>query len=529
MVNNMRIVFRVDSSAQMGSGHLMRCLTLANALRRRGAVIFFVSRLHKGNLIEKLEMEGYCVHKLSMSLDTSDYLKDYETWLGASLAQDIDETLNVLGDECFDWLIVDHYSLGKTWEQAVRVVTDKIMVIDDLADREHDCDILLDQNYFGLGTERRYVSWISASTRTLLGPHFALLQPEYAKLHLSVMPTDGVVRRILVFFGNSDSNNQTNKVLKALSSPELSHILVDVVVGSNHPAPLALEQQAAMRREVFLHYDCPTLAELMMQSDFVIGAGGATTWERMCLGKPSLVISIADNQRELSQHLALDGYHVLLENTEGITSETWLQAITRLIKAPSDIEKMAKKSSQLVDGLGLNRVVELIENEQMDLNIRYANARDKELLFRWANDKSVRKQSFRQALVEASEHKKWFEEKLLDPHSFIFIADSASGSPLGQVRFDLDVSVKEALIDISIDSRMRGKGLGVKVLFKAMERCASVIPDLKFVAEVREENLASQKLFKRMNFNQVTSDLPSAVRFEFQNDVSIVFESTEMI
>ncbi len=364
----MNIVFRVDSSAQMGSGHLKRCLTLANGLRREGVNISFVSRLHSGHLIGKLEAEGYLVHKLSAPVDAKACLNTANMWLGVSVEQDLNETLSVLDGQQYDWLVVDHYGLDKTWESAVRINANKIMVIDDLANRAHDCDLLLDQNYFGTETESRYVDYIDSSADCLLGPKFALLGPEYVSLRAISVPSDGLVRRVLVFLGNSDLSNQTAQILAALSRPELSHLLVDLVVGSNHPNPEALKQLVLDRPGIVFHDELSTLAGLMMKNDLVIGAGGATTWERMCLGKPAIAICVAENQRMFSQQLFVDGYQKLLAVEKGSSENAWYEAILQLIDEPAYVKKMAHRAAELVDGLGADRVVQHILSSSTQLD-----------------------------------------------------------------------------------------------------------------------------------------------------------------
>ena len=268
--------------------------------------------------------------------------------------------LAILDGETYDCVIVDHYALDKTWESAVRVITDKIMVIDDLLEREHDCDLLLNQNYFNTKTKHWYLDRLPVATHYLLGPKFALLQPEYSKLRNKTPIHEGLVRRVLVFFGASDPANNTKKVLQVLSSDALKFLAVDVVLGSNYSDLKAISALASKRGNTFLYQAQPSLSELMARSDLIIGAGGATTWERMCLRKPALVISVAENQEAHAASLASDGYQVYLSNKQRISCDDWLQAITRLIRDNEEVKKLAVKAGQLVDGEGCNRVVQAL-------------------------------------------------------------------------------------------------------------------------------------------------------------------------
>lgn len=513
----MRIVFRVDSSAQIGSGHLMRCLTLANEFRRCGSVVAFVSRMHKGHLVDRLEQEGHQVYKLPTVLHDTSSSAHYGAWLGVTPEQDAEDTLAVLKGQHYDVLIVDHYALDHVWEKMLRSSADKLMVIDDLANRKHDCDFLLDQNYFGVETSHRYDNKISPSAQALLGPQFSLLQPDYAQLRDMCMPKNGIVKRVLIFFGGVDSNNQTTQVLAALTAPELRHLSVDVVVGSNCENLSDLEEHVATRTNVILHQNLPTLAHLMMQSDLVIGAGGGTTWERMCLGCPALVVSLAENQALGAHALSVDGYQVLLALGRTLTSEDWEQALTKLIKAPDVLMALSRKAKFLVDGLGCRRVIlKLLGNKNLEVKLRDATIKDEALLLRWGNDDSVREQSFCQDLIKPEEHRMWLQKKLLDPNGLIFIAEAENGVPLGQIRFDLSPEKKEALISISIDATMRGMGVAGKLLPHAMQRCSNKVSDITFIAEVRDTNLQSQRLFRTLNFTQGISSKPAALRFEYR-------------
>jgi UDP-2,4-diacetamido-2,4,6-trideoxy-beta-L-altropyranose hydrolase len=201
----MRVAFRVDSSALMGTGHLMRCLTLANELRRCGAATAFICRQHDGSVIARAEQEGHTVHRLARPGPSSDTAEDYAAWLGVPAPADAAETLLAVSGQHYDWLVVDHYGLDHEWEQRLRGVVGRLLVIDDLANRRHDCDLLLDQNYFAAATRERYRGLVAGpSCKLLLGPSYALLRPEYAQLRSVLPPRDGVVRRALIFFGGSD-------------------------------------------------------------------------------------------------------------------------------------------------------------------------------------------------------------------------------------------------------------------------------------------------------------------------------------
>jgi UDP-2,4-diacetamido-2,4,6-trideoxy-beta-L-altropyranose hydrolase len=299
----------------IGSGHVMRCRTLARELKRHGANIIFLCRRQPGDLIGLLEPLA-----ASEGLEGRDY---YGAWLGCSQDQDVFQCLEALAEACItsaSWLVVDHYGLDASWEDqllaglAVGSAVPKLFVIDDLADRPHQTDLLLDQNYYGYLTEQRYQGLVSPHCRQLLGPNYALLGPEYAKLH-SLIPQRTELRRILVFFGGVDHGNLTSRALEALKEPELEHLAVDVVLGQQSSQRQTVAKLVASRPGTTLHLQLPTLAGLIARADLVIGACGATTWERFCLGCPAITIVIAENQYELAQCLRRDGLAYVIDSS----------------------------------------------------------------------------------------------------------------------------------------------------------------------------------------------------------------------
>lgn len=360
----MRVVFRVDSSSLIGTGHLVRCLTLANALRERGAEVEFISREHPGNLLARLAAEGFATTTLPAPAAKADpssesNAEDYAAWLGVPAAEDAAQTIEALDAAAPDWLVVDHYGLDSEWETRLRPHVGRILAIDDLANRTHDCDVLLDQNYFA-DPESRYRGLVPPGCRFLVGPRYALLRPEYREYRAKPHGPDGEVRRVLVFLGGTDRHGVTAMALEALSAPGLAHLHVDVVVGANNASPERIEELAVQRGRTTLETPRPHLADLMWRADVAIGAGGATTWERMCIGLPSVTMSVAENQRPGCEALAragLIGYggHVAQFGVEDLR-----RALDDLIRDGARLSKLRRENRGLVDGCGAMRVTEAL-------------------------------------------------------------------------------------------------------------------------------------------------------------------------
>lgn len=295
----MNIVFRVDSSTEIGSGHLMRCLTLANRLQKeKQCQITFISRKLKGDLNYLIEEQGYELFSLP-KYAVEPPLTGYQRWLTVEISIDAQETKYILQKtDVVDYLIVDSYALDEEWERIQRPFVKRIMVIDDLANRRHDCDILLDQNYYQ-DIETRYNSLVPKHCKLLLGPKYALLREEFYEERKHLRTRDGIIHRILVFFGGSDLTNETMKAVQAIVGTGREDIQVDVVVGDSNKRKEEVERFCQQHKNMKYYCQVRNMAELMHKADLAIGAGGTTTWERCFLGLPSIVIAVADNQKQL--------------------------------------------------------------------------------------------------------------------------------------------------------------------------------------------------------------------------------------
>lgn len=342
----MRIVFRVDASLQIGSGHVMRCLTLADELRERGADILFICREHPGHLIGLIESKGFQVVRLPQAeTEYSPAPGDAANsgLLGESWQRDAAGTIAGIGKMQPQWLIVDHYALDRSWEEALRPHVGRIMVIDDLADRPHDCNLLLDQNLYP-AMETRYNSLVPESCRQLLGPQYALLRPEYAAAAKKRRLRDGQISRVLVFFGGVDPTNETEKTLRAVAGIADRNFEVDAVVGGGNPNKERIENLCAAEDGFHYHCQISNMAELMAAADLAVCAGGTATWERCFLELPAITVTNADNQVETTRAVAAAGAAMFLGCCREVSGEDIAAAIRILLKNPAQVMEMGKKS-----------------------------------------------------------------------------------------------------------------------------------------------------------------------------------------
>lgn len=355
----LRIAFRVDAALEIGTGHVMRCLTLADALRARGAECLFLCRPHPGNLMTQIAARGHRVLALAppqaMTTPLAPDDPVHAPWLGADWQEDATQTLAVLAGEHQDWLVMDHYALDHRWESALRPACHRLMIMDDLADRAHDCDLLLDPS---LGREHAdYASLVPEGTVLLLGPHYALLRPEFAAHRAESLERrkTPALRHLLVTMGGVDKDNATGSLLAALDATPLPpELRITVVMGPHAPWLQEVQAQAArMAVPTLVRAGVHDMARLMTESDLAIGAGGGTSWERCCLGIPSFVFCLAQNQFEMAATLQESG--AAIATTSAAESARLLVEQVSTGNIASFLARTSEAAARVTDGLGADR------------------------------------------------------------------------------------------------------------------------------------------------------------------------------
>jgi UDP-2,4-diacetamido-2,4,6-trideoxy-beta-L-altropyranose hydrolase len=363
----MQIAFRTDASVQIGIGHVMRCLTLADGLLKHGAQCTFICRPHDGHLLDLIAQRGHqSVTLPRLTLATGQLPNDlaHSAWLGTDWQTDANDTIEALGNEQIDWLVVDHYAIDNRWEECLRPYCQKIMIIDDLADRKHDCDVLLDQN---LGRKvEDYSSLLNQQTAIFTGPQYALLRPEFALLRSQSLARRGEpqFKRLLITMGGIDKDNITGQVLEALNACTLpSDLNITVVMGSNAPFLDAIVKNAAqMQCPVQVLVGVSNMAQLMSDSDLCIGAAGGTSWERCCLGLPTLLIVLAENQKSGAYALEQSGSALILRKLKDVQQILEDQG---LITTMGYLKNMCQAAARVTDGKGAQRIISSMQTERL--------------------------------------------------------------------------------------------------------------------------------------------------------------------
>lgn len=369
----MKFAFRADASLHMGSGHIMRCLTLADALKAQGGSCYFIIRAHPGHLMEVIRQRGFEINCLLPQVEYSqEAIKSiadaaqaqqlepvHAAWLGSTWQADATDTAAVLVSLQPDWLVVDHYAIDQRWEATLSPHCKKLMVIDDLADRHHHCDLLLDQN---LGRQPQdYAGLVPAHCQVLTGPHYALLRSEFAQLRpysLQRRQAQPALRQLLITVGGVDQPNATGQVLQALKTCTLpADCHITVVMGLTAPWLENVRKLAAqMPWPTEVVFNINDMAQRMADSDLAIGAAGGTSWERCCLGLPTLMVVLAVNQQLGAQAMETARATRLIGTVNDIATQLPL-AIAELIKS-GGLSQMGFAASAVTGGLGVEKVLQ---------------------------------------------------------------------------------------------------------------------------------------------------------------------------
>ncbi|MBL18742.1 MAG: UDP-2,4-diacetamido-2,4,6-trideoxy-beta-L-altropyranose hydrolase [Flavobacteriaceae bacterium] len=364
----MRVVFRVDASIDIGTGHVMRCLALAEKLRVGGADCEFICREHKGNLIDLVKQKGFHVESLRRPR-TPNMLSfackgDHADWLGCSWQEDAKECLDKLTHNS-DWLVVDHYGLDTAWENELRKKCRRSLCIDDLADRAHRCELLLDQTL-----ERdsdHYDNFVNGKTKKLIGPKYALLRGEFSDFRKKSLARRQFpkLRHIFLSMGGVDRDNFTTRILLSLKKCSIKSLeKITVIMGHQSMWQSEIrETVAGMTTPTILMTAVDNIAEIMSECDLAIGASGITTWERCSLGIPSIQISVVKNQDLICHAIEASGAS---KTCKPYQIEKMFCNIVSEVSSVSALKTMSKKARNITDGKGATRVAKImfgIQNE----------------------------------------------------------------------------------------------------------------------------------------------------------------------
>ncbi len=495
-----RVALRVDASATMGTGHLRRCLSLAQALVELGAGVDLMVRRLDGVASQVLSgssgSAGINVHWLpppATPYSANAGGPPHQTWAGVPWAQDVTDTVAALRDGVPDWLVIDHYAFDERWHAAARQgLGCRLLAIDDMADRALDVDVLLDQNW-NADHRTKYAACLRRKPRWLAGPRYALLSAAYRDAPRYRFNPE--VRSVGVFVGGTDPGSASAQILEICRRSGFAGP-IEIVSTSANPHLAELRAACAALPATYLTLDEPDLAAFFARHDLQIGAGGGATWERCCIGVPTIGLVLAANQMAVVS--ALDKLGVLRaarldSQTEPADMPALSQVLAALLADPDACRSLGERAALLVDGRGAQRVALSLLCDA--LRLRPATDEDGQMLHRWRNHPTVRAVSGTQDPIELADHLAWLQRVLTAGDRWLFVAE-VGRLPVGCIRFDR-LAVDRLEVSLYLDPELQGLGLGQRLLLAGEQSMLGRLGrGFAVDAKVLAGNTASQHLFE---------------------------------
>jgi UDP-2,4-diacetamido-2,4,6-trideoxy-beta-L-altropyranose hydrolase len=465
----------------IGAGHVTRCLAVAEALVESGWHAAFAVGRDTPPTLPPQTIDAFETHLIAGSeSDESDELRERFT-------------------DGVDLLVVDHYQRDIRFEQACRGWARRVLVMDDATGRHHDCDVLVDS---AAGDASPYAGCVPAHARLLLGPAYALVRRNFVKRRAdALVQRDGrPVKNILVSFGATDPWNVTPVALDALARLA-DDFSITIALSSRAPHAENIRRHMPSRAHLVLDAD---MAELMIEADLAIGAAGASAFERAVLGLPSIMVTVAENQRGIASALTELGAAVAAGRFDATLSSRLGRITQGLIGDAAARSGMTEAATALVDGRGSQRLLSALAGEDRardgsSVRLRLAEKSDEEWLLQLQRAPQTRRYAKNPAVPDAQEHADWMARTLAEADKFLLLVE-AGDERAGSLRLDrLDSKNAAFEISIAVCPSFHGRGIGSA----ALSLVRRLQPVGVFDAEILPDNVASRALFARAGFRKV--------------------------
>jgi UDP-2,4-diacetamido-2,4,6-trideoxy-beta-L-altropyranose hydrolase len=477
LARRQRLLIRADASEQIGAGHVMRSLALAQAWQDSGGAVCLAARLLPKTLGHRLSEEKIEIRQLTEPSDDAQQTVELAREIGA------------------DWVILDGYQFSAQFQRSIKDAGLRLLVVDDNGGAGHYvADLVLNQAW---DAKRDLYPSRGSGTALLLGTRYALLRREFSQARPTDRPHAPRAQKLLVTLGGGDPDNCTRTILEAVAVIE--NLTTVAVVGPSNPRAMELEQLAQRAGgRINVQRDPPDISPLMAWADLAVSGAGNTCWELAFMGLPMLLVVLAENQRPGATSLTTLGLARNLGWHRELSGDKVRVAVMHIIDDPALRASMSRKGLALLDGRGASRVV--TEMLSRLFTLRRVGTEDSQLLLEWVNEPGVRAASFSSAPISADEHHTWFERKMRDPACAFFLAIDQRHTPVGQVRFDQE-SI-DAVISVSIDRKFRGRGAGAAVISLACRQLFKETSVRMVHAYVKSENAASVSAFVKAGFTR---------------------------
>lgn len=477
----MNLLFRTDASVAIGTGHVMRCVALAQAWQDAGGRAVFAMAEATPALQARLAAESCDVLSVPCAAGTAD---------------DSVCTIALAKEQNAEWIVVDGYRFTADYQRALRDAGLKVLFLDDYGHAEHySADIVLNQN---LSARAELYASREPDTQLLLGPHYCLLRREFTAWRDWKREVSSLGRRVLVTMGGSDPENVTARVVEAVALVGIQDLEAIVVMGGSSPHSEAPGLAAKSGKKISVRRDVTNIAELMAWADVAVSSAGTTCWELCLLALPALLVHVAENQTAVAGELARRQCAIHLGGPRDFTVEQLAGQLEKLLKSAETRQDISMRCRELVDGRGAWRVASLMRT---GLRLRPARESDCRLLWEWANDPQVRSAAFSSAPIPWEQHAGWFASKMGNPNCDILVAEDGEGRAVGQFRVDWR-SDGDGEIDVSVSSECRGAGYGAVLIDLGVNRILAEKGG-RLHAFVKVANQASQRAFEQAGFTSL--------------------------
>lgn len=504
----LKVVFRADAASHIGSGHIMRCLTLAIELKTRGVNCRFICRQLGGNLVDYISENGF--ETIVLPAESIQYKESlgnepdsavHANWLSVDWDVDANETVNALAGSKVDCLIVDHYALDERWESAVRVACRRIVAVDDLADRRHECDILVDPG-IEPDLEAKYRDLTPTNCLRLVGPQYAMLRPEFddAKLNLARRAENIRPGKIVVGFGGSDRDLSTLMCLEVIERIAPADTKIDVIISITNESKAQIIQFCEYRSRFKCHIATNNLASIFANADLAIGSGGGVTYERLYLRLPSIVKIVAENQRAPLEYMHSMGLIEIYDDPSEL-SQLLLKAFAGGAKLPIDIVRN-----------GVPEICDAIVRS--DIQLLKPSPYDVRRSFVWLSDDGLREKFLMNDKPQRLQHFRYWRA-LLESESERVYSVIENQEHIGNAGIkNIDVTVGEAELWLYIGrSENRGRGLGASILRSLEQIIVSELGCKKAVLHVSRVNMAASRLYSGSGYKSACEKIGSTALF----------------
>jgi UDP-2,4-diacetamido-2,4,6-trideoxy-beta-L-altropyranose hydrolase len=491
-----KVVLRADGSARVGTGHVMRCIALVEALKERGGECHFASAELSPALTDRLAQRETAAELLNVRPGSD---------------EDLAQTTAAAHRLEAEWGVLDGYAFDAAFHAGVRRAGLRLLVLDDGGrHRPYDADLVLNANLFA--DPAWYVERCS-DTRLLLGPRYALLGQAFRAWRDWQRPHPSIARRLIVTLGGSDPDNVTASVLGALADIEPPPDVVAVVGGANPHADIVGGLAHRMGADVVR--DPPTMGELFAAADLAVASGGTTALELAFMGLPAVLLAIAPNQRPVVTAMSAAGAALAAAADD---PRELREVVESLALDERRRSAMSARGRELVDGRGAERVARAMAAAS-GIQLRPARQLDRRLVWEGANDGETRRASFSPEPIPWEDHVRWFDERLARRPADLFIVENRDGEPVGQVR--LEVHGRRGRMPINVAPQYRRHGYGSLIIDVGSSRLLERAELDGIDVNVRPDNQASLRAFEAADFRrteEIVKDGQLVIRLQRNRD-----------